>query len=113
MTVTWAIELDSEPVERVRADLLVAPHFEGDRPLRGAASRIDWRLCGQLSEMVARSAFNGAPGEVVLVVAPVLDEVVDGPVVDVVDGGGSVRQVSSSGWSTDVPSVPVGPAAQS
>jgi len=67
MTVTWAIELDSEPVERVRADLIVAPHFEGDRPLRGAASRIDWRLCGHLSEMVARSAFRGAPGEVVLV----------------------------------------------
>jgi hypothetical protein len=67
MTVTWAIELDSEPVERVRADLLVAPHFEGDRPLRGAASRIDWRLCGHLSEMVARSAFRGASGEVVLV----------------------------------------------
>ena len=67
MTVTWAIELDSEPVERVRADLLVAPLFEGDRPLRGAASRIDWRLCGHLSEMLARGAFRGAPGEVVLV----------------------------------------------
>jgi hypothetical protein len=67
MTVTWAIELDSEPVERVRADLLVAPHFEGDRPLRGAASRVDWRLCGHLSEMLARGAFQGAADEVVLV----------------------------------------------
>ena len=67
MTVTWAIELDSEPVERVRADLLVALHFEGDRPLRGAASRVDWRLCGHLSEMMARGAFRGAPGEVLLV----------------------------------------------
>jgi hypothetical protein len=67
MTVTWAIELDTEPAERARADLLVAPFFAGDRPLRGAASRIDWRLCGHLSAMLARGAFEGAPEDVVLV----------------------------------------------
>jgi Cytosol aminopeptidase family, N-terminal domain len=67
MTVSWAIELDTEPVERVRADLLVVPLFEGERPLRGPASRIDWRLCGHLSEMVAREAVAGAADEVVLV----------------------------------------------
>jgi hypothetical protein len=67
MTVTWAIELDSEPVERVRADLLVAPFFEGDRPLRGAASRVDWRLSGHLSEMLGRGAFGTGEGDVVLV----------------------------------------------
>ncbi len=67
MTVTWAIELDAGPVERVRADLLVAPFFEGDRPLRGASSRIDWRLCGHLSEMLARGAFGGAADDAILV----------------------------------------------
>jgi hypothetical protein len=67
MTVTWAIELDGEPAERVRADLLIAPFFEGERPLRGAASRIDWRLCGHLSEMLARGAFRGAADDAVLV----------------------------------------------
>jgi hypothetical protein len=67
MTVTWAIELDTEPAERVRADVLVAHFFEGDRPLRGAAARVDWRLCGHLSEMLARGAFGGAPEDVVLV----------------------------------------------
>ena len=67
MTVTWAIEVDSEPVERVRADLLIAPFFEGERPLRGASSRIDWRLCGHLSDMLARGAFCGAADEAVLV----------------------------------------------
>ena len=67
MSVTWAIELDASPAERVRADLLVTPFFAEDRPLRGAASRIDWRLCGLLSEMLGRGAFSGAPEEVVLV----------------------------------------------
>lgn len=67
MTVTWAIEIDTEPAERVRADLFVAPFFEGERPLRGAAARVDWRLCGHLSEMLARGAFGSAPDEVVLV----------------------------------------------
>jgi hypothetical protein len=67
MTVTWAIELDTEPAERVRADLLVAPFFLGERPLRGAAGRIDWRLGGHLSAMLARGAFDGAVDEAVLV----------------------------------------------
>jgi hypothetical protein len=67
MTVTWAIELDASAPERVRADLLVTPFFAEERPLRGPASRVDWRLCGLLSEMLARGAFSGVPDEVVLV----------------------------------------------
>jgi hypothetical protein len=67
MTVSWAIELDTEPAERVRADLLVAPLFEGELPLRGAVSRVDWRLCGHLSAMLARGAFRGAADEAILV----------------------------------------------
>jgi hypothetical protein len=67
MSVTWAIELDAAAAERVRADLLVTPFFAEDRPLRGPASRVDWRLCGLLSEMLGRGAFSGAPEEVVLV----------------------------------------------
>jgi hypothetical protein len=67
MTVTWAIELDTEPAERVRADVLVAPFFLGERPLRGAVGRIDWRLGGLLSAMLARGAFEGAADEAVLV----------------------------------------------
>jgi hypothetical protein len=67
MSVTWAIELDAAAAERVRADLLVTPFFAEDRPLRGPASRVDWRLCGLLSEMLGRGAFSGAAEEVVLV----------------------------------------------
>ena len=67
MTVTWAIELDTDPAERMRAELLVAPFFLGERPLRGAAGRIDWRLGGHLSAMLARGAFDGAADQAVLV----------------------------------------------
>jgi hypothetical protein len=67
MSEAWVIELDTGAPERARADLLVAPVFEAERPLRGAAGRLDWRLCGHLSEMLARSAFAGAEGETVLV----------------------------------------------
>lgn len=67
MTVTWAIEVDTEPAERMRADLLVAPFFLGERPLRGAVGRIDWRLGGHLSAMLARGAFDGVADQAVLV----------------------------------------------
>lgn len=67
MSVIWVIELDPAPPERAKADLLVAPFFAGERPLRGAASRIDWRLCGHLSAMLARGVFTGEVDELVLV----------------------------------------------
>jgi hypothetical protein len=47
------IELASEPMERVAAELAVAFRFDEDRPLRGPAARADWRLCGELSRLVA------------------------------------------------------------
>ena len=40
-------------IERVRADLAVVPLFAGERPLLGAAGRVDWRLCGRLSHLFA------------------------------------------------------------
>ena len=42
------------PIERVRADVAVVPLFAGERPLRAAAGRVDWRLCGRLSHLFAR-----------------------------------------------------------
>ncbi len=67
MTASLAIELCAEPIERVRADLAVAPFFSDDRPLRGSAGRADWRLCGRLSELVAGGRLSGAAGEAALV----------------------------------------------
>jgi len=52
---TLRVELVSEPVDRVVAEVAVAFCFADDRPLRGPAGRADWRLCGDLSRFVARA----------------------------------------------------------
>jgi hypothetical protein len=55
------------PIERVRADVAVVPLFAGERPLRAAAGRVDWRLCGRLSHLLAAGRLVGAFGEAVLI----------------------------------------------
>ena len=69
MSAELSIEVAGEPLERAMADLLVAPLFADERPLRGAAGRVDWRLCGQLSRLVAQRRLVGEPGEAALLVA--------------------------------------------
>jgi cytosol aminopeptidase family protein len=54
------------PIERVRADLAVVPLFASERPLRAAAGRVDWRLCGRLSHLFAEGRLSGVVGEAVL-----------------------------------------------
>jgi hypothetical protein len=55
------------PIERIRADVAVVPLFAGERPLRAAAGRVDWRLCGRLSHLYAAGRLAGALGEAVLI----------------------------------------------
>jgi hypothetical protein len=55
------------PIERVRADVAVVPLFAGERPLRAAAGRVDWRLCGRLSHLFAAGRLSGEIGEAVLI----------------------------------------------
>ncbi len=66
MSALLAIEVDPRPIERVAAELAVVSHFESDRPLRGAAGRADWRLCGLLSELIGAQRLAGRRGEVAL-----------------------------------------------
>jgi hypothetical protein len=61
------IEIDAGPLERTRADVLVVFYFESDRPLRGGAGRADWRLCGQLSQLIQSGRLTGARGEAILI----------------------------------------------
>ena len=65
MSGVLSLELTSEPVDRVVAEVAVGFCFEDDRPLRGPAGRADWRLCGDLSRFVARST-AGPIGEALL-----------------------------------------------
>jgi hypothetical protein len=63
---TLVVTIDAAPLEHAQVDVLVAPFFASDRPLRGPAARIDWRLCGLLSERLAEQRVAGALGDGVL-----------------------------------------------
>lgn len=40
--------------------------FEDERPLRGLAGYVDWRLCGELSRILQAGRFVGADGDALL-----------------------------------------------
>lgn len=67
--VLSAFGLAPAAIERVAVDLVIAPLFAGERPLRGAAGRIDWRLCGRLSHLCAADRITGDRGSAVLILA--------------------------------------------
>ena len=58
---------DLRRLDELRADALVLPFFAEERPLRGAAGLIDWRLRGQLSRLRLRGRLTGAAFQRVLV----------------------------------------------
>ena len=57
---------DSRKLDELRADALVLPFFSEERPLRGPAGLIDWRLRGQLSKLRIRGRLTGKALERVL-----------------------------------------------
>jgi leucyl aminopeptidase len=67
MSARLRIALETEPLERADAEVAVASFFDGERPLRGAASRADWRLCGMISALLAQGRLRGAVGDALLV----------------------------------------------
>jgi hypothetical protein len=63
------VELDDKPLEQASADLVVVGVSPDDRPLRGGAGRADWRLCGELWELVTSQKLNGTLGQAALLSA--------------------------------------------
>ena len=61
------VSIAADPIERVEADVAVVAFFGDDRPLRGSAGRVDWRLCGSLSRLLCADRLSGAPGEAALI----------------------------------------------
>jgi hypothetical protein len=53
VSVTLAVGVEASRLPHVEADVLVAPFFADDRPLRGPAAWADWRLCGLLDDALA------------------------------------------------------------
>jgi len=87
------IELETGPIDRARADLAIVCFASTDRPLRGAAGRADWRLCGRLSKLIAAGRVAGHAGEAVLL-----------------PGGGGLRAPLLLALGLG-PGAPLGPAA--
>ncbi|MDP6978633.1 MAG: M17 family peptidase N-terminal domain-containing protein [Myxococcota bacterium] len=61
------LELGGERLERAWVDLAIAGLFADEFPLRGGAGRVDWRLCGLVSQQIASGQLSGARGEVLLI----------------------------------------------
>lgn len=57
---------DLRRLDQLRCDVLALSFFQGERPLRGAAGLVDWRLCGKLSRLLAGGRLSGTAGEVTL-----------------------------------------------
>src|SRR5262249_61208835 len=66
VSVTRAVGVESSRLPYVDADVLVAPFFADDRPLRGPAAWADWRLCGLLDDAVAAGRLPTGLGEATL-----------------------------------------------
>ncbi len=54
------------PPDRMEGEVAVVFFFEDDRPLHGAASLLDWRLNGRMTELLLSGAVTGRLGDVVV-----------------------------------------------
>lgn len=54
---------DVRRFDRLKGEALVLSFFEDVRPLPGALSLADWRLAGQVTDLVVRGSLSGAQGE--------------------------------------------------
>lgn len=61
------VELCREPLSRVAADVALVGVFRNQRPLRGGAGLVDWRLCGFLSSLIRAEQLTGEPDRWILV----------------------------------------------
>lgn len=60
------VPLELARIDQLRIEAVFLPFFEDERPLRGAAGLLDWRLCGALSELIRAGRITGARGELTL-----------------------------------------------
>lgn len=64
------LQLLPESVVHVPCDTLVIPVPADERPLRGEAGLVDWRVCGAISRQLADGFVAGRRSEAVLLPAP-------------------------------------------
>jgi hypothetical protein len=67
MRSTLALEVgDTESLARIGAEVAVTGFFRDQRPLRGGAGLVDWRLCGWFSRLLVAARAEGEVGDAVL-----------------------------------------------
>ncbi|MDB4987357.1 MAG: cytosol aminopeptidase [Myxococcaceae bacterium] len=57
-------------LDDLKTEVLCLPVFSDERPLRGAAGLVDWRLCGRLSDLLVRGDLTGSFGQALLMPPP-------------------------------------------
>jgi len=57
---------DLRKLDGLDVEVFASCFHEDERPLRGAAGLLDWRLCGRLSQLVRQNKILGTMGEIVL-----------------------------------------------
>ncbi|GAC1364058.1 MAG: hypothetical protein NVSMB47_15690 [Polyangiales bacterium] len=63
--LSWA-ERDLRALDRLAGEIVVCSMFDDDRPPRGVAGLIDWRLGGRLSRLSLERFVDGSDGELLL-----------------------------------------------
>lgn len=61
------VPLELPRIDALRIEAVFLPFFEDERPLRGAAGLLDWRLCGSLSSLLVSGRVSGRLGELTMV----------------------------------------------
>ena len=56
------------PADRMEGEVVAALFFEDERPLRGPAALLDWRLDGRLTRMLQDGELTGRAGESAVIV---------------------------------------------
>ena len=57
-------------LDELKTEVLCLSVFSDERPLRGAAGLVDWRLCGRLSELLVSGQLTGAFDQALLMPPP-------------------------------------------
>jgi len=68
MSASMSIGLAQNRLEALPVDVVVVACFADERPLRGLASRADWRCGGALSQLLQEGSFRGDVGETAMIV---------------------------------------------
>ena len=62
MSAAVLVEVERHSFDRAAGDVLIAGIFSDERPARGAAGRIDWRLCGPVTRYLVGGRLEGKVG---------------------------------------------------